>query len=82
MRGKPLNTHSLFVRGERVSAIACISMAGRLDVKTLKGTSEGDTFYTFVHTHLQPQLMPYNGINSHSVVIMDNCSIHHCTRGG
>ena len=21
--------------------------------------------------------MPYNGINPHSVVIMDNCSIHH-----
>ena len=35
MRGKPLKTHSFFVRGERVSAIACISMAGLLDVETL-----------------------------------------------
>ena len=52
MRGKPLKTHSFFVRGERVSAIACISMAGLLDVKTLKGTSDGDTFYSFIHTHL------------------------------
>ena len=76
MTGKPLKTHSFFVRGERVSAIACISMAGLLDVKTLKGTSDGDTFYSFVHTHLLPQLMPYNGTNPHSVVIMD-CSIHH-----
>ncbi len=24
--------------------------------------------------------MPFNGINSHSVVIMDNCSIHHLER--
>ena len=77
MTGKPLKTHSFFVRGERVSAIACISMAGLLDVKTLKGTSDGDTFYSFVHTRLLPQLMPYNGTNPHSVVIMDNCSIHH-----
>ena len=77
MRGKPLRNHSFFVRGECVSAIACISMAGLLDVKTLTGTSDGDTFYSFVQTHLIPQLMPYNGINPHSVVIMDNCSIHH-----
>ena len=54
IRGKPLKTHSFFVHGERVSAIACISMAGLLDVKTLKGTSDGDTFYSFVHTHLLP----------------------------
>lgn len=77
MRGCPLRSHSFFVRGERVSAIACISMAGLLDVKTLTGTSDGDTFYDFVQTYLLPQLMPYNGINPHSVVIMDNCSIHH-----
>lgn len=77
IRGKPLKTHSFFVHGERVSAIACISMAGLLDVKTLKGTSDGDTFYSFIHTHLLPHLMPYNGTNPHSVVVMDNCSIHH-----
>ena len=54
-----------------MSAIACISMAGLLDVKTLKGTSDGDTALS------TPQLMPYNCTNPHSVVIMDNCSIHH-----
>ena len=34
-------------------------------------------FYRFLHTHLLPKLMPYNGINPQSVVILDNCSIHH-----
>lgn len=34
-------------------------------------------FTTFVHDNLLQHLMPYNGINPHSVVIMDNCSIHH-----
>ena len=40
--------------------------------------SDGDIFYEFVQAHLIPQLMPFNGINPHSVVVMDNCSIHHC----
>lgn len=65
------------VRGERVSAIACISVAGLLDVKTVRGTTDGDTFYDFVQTHLLPHLMPFNGVNPHSVVILDNCAIHH-----
>ena len=77
MRGKPLVSHKLLVRGERVSAIACISIAGLLDVMTVKGTTDGDTFYQFVQKYLLPHLLPFNGINPHSVVVMDNCSIHH-----
>ena len=40
-------------------------------------TSNGDTFYDFLHSHLLPQLLPFDGKNPHSVVVMDNCSIHH-----
>ena len=65
------------MRGERVSAVACISIAGLLDVKTVTGNTDGDTFYDFVQTHLLPILQPYNGSNPHSVVLMDNCFIHH-----
>ena len=54
-----------------------MSSAGLLDVKTFQGTANGETFYNFVQTHLLPHLMPYNGINPHSVVVLDNCSIHH-----
>ena len=43
----------------------------------MRGTADGDTFYEFVQTHLLPHLMPFNGINPHSVVILDNCAIHH-----
>ena len=77
IRGKPLQNHTSLVRGERVSAVACISTAGLLDVKTVKGNTDGDIFYEFVQTHLLPILQPYNGSNPHSVMIMDNCSIHH-----
>ena len=27
--------------------------------------------------HLLPHLLPYDGINPHSIVILDNCTIHH-----
>ena len=77
IRGKPLRNHILLVRGERISAVACISISGLLDVKTVTGNTDGDTFYDFVQTHLLPILQPYNGSNPHSVVIMGNCSIHH-----
>jgi len=45
--------------------------------KTVTGTPDGDTFYDFTQTHLLPQLMPYNGINMHTVVVLNNHSIHH-----
>ena len=54
---------------------ANISVSGLLDVKVVKGTVDGEVFY--IQTHLLPHLMPYNGVNPHSVVALDNCSIHH-----
>lgn len=76
MRGKPPVNHQLFARGERISAIACMASCGILDAKLIKGTTDGDIFYEFVKTHL-PHLMPFNGLNPHSVVVLDNCSVHH-----
>ena len=54
-----------------------MSNRGLLDVKTLTGTTDGDSFYEFVNVNLLPHLQPFNGRNIHSVVIMDNCSVHH-----
>lgn len=62
------------MRRERISAVACTSCNGLLDVR---GTTYGDTFYTFVQTHLLPHLLSFDGKNPHSMVVMDNCSIHH-----
>ena len=77
--GIPAKNHTYLVRGERISAIAYMSTAGLVDVKTIHGTANGEVFYNFVRTHLLPHLLPYNGINPHSVVVLDNCSIHHVT---
>ena len=37
----------------------------------------GDRFYEFLRGSLIPVLQPFNGTNSHSILIMDNCSVHH-----
>ena len=69
--------HKFLVRGERVSLTAFISMEGVLDCHIIHGTINGDVFYNFVEKYLLPHLMPFNGENPHSVVIFDNCSVHH-----
>jgi len=38
---------------------------------------DGDVFYDFVCEDLLSKFMPFNGTNDNSVLIMDNCSIHH-----
>lgn len=78
----PLLKETPLVRGNRMSAIAIISTHGLLDVQirsgtTDGGTTDGDVFYKFAEKCLLPQLQPFNGVNEHSVVVMDNCSIHH-----
>ena len=70
--------HHLRVSGKRINAIGIMSCTGVEDVYLTEGNVDGDVFEDFVRTTtLLPLLMPFNGINSHSVVIMDNASIHH-----
>ena len=54
-----------------------MSMTGLHDLYLAEGTMNGDRFTHFISTCLLPVLMPYNGMNQHSIVIMDNASIHH-----
>ena len=77
VRKMRVKKQTMLVRGERFSAIAIMSVHGILDVSIHSGTTNGDIFSEFVQKCLIPQLQPYDGINEHSVVIMDNCAIHH-----
>ena len=43
----------------------------------MTGTVNGDRFYDFLKGTLIPMMQPFYGLNSHSVLIMDNCSVHH-----
>lgn len=77
VRGSPANAHILLSRGKRYSAIPIMSQDGIHDVCLYEGTVNGDRFKEFIQHCLLPILLPFNGINPLSVVIMDNASIHH-----
>ena len=59
------------------SAIAAISTDGFLGADFTVGSVNREKFYDFVCGTLIPEMLPYNGSNSKSIAIMDNCSIHH-----
>ena len=60
-----------------MSATAIMSMNGILDCKTVKHTVNGDTFYELMQVNVLPHFMTFDGMNPHSVLVMDNYSIHH-----
>lgn len=77
LRGRPLRSTRLLVRGERISAIAAMNDEGISAMRLVKGAVNGDEFLDFVERELLPTLMPFDGLNPNSVVILDNCSVHH-----
>ena len=77
VRGIPLCDQRILVRGTRYTAIPIVSLNGINDVFITEGTINGERFLEFVRNVLLPHLRPFNGINPHSIVIMDNASIHH-----
>ena len=72
----PAKVDKLLVCGEHLSAVIFMSTTGVLDCKVVKQSING-ILYDIVQHILLPQLMPYNGSNPLSIVVMDNTSIHH-----
>ena len=60
----------LMIRGEHVTAIAAMSVNGIVAIEIVKGV-DGDS------RSLLSLLMPFNGVNPNSVIILNNCTIHH-----
>ena len=77
LKGCRATTKKLLVRGKRYSTIAAMCIDGILDVYITDKTVNSETFCTFLEQCLLPHLLPFNGVNPRSVVIMDNASIHH-----
>ena len=77
LKGMRAVAHQLRVGGKRINAIGVMSTQGMEDAYIVEENVNGDVFERFVRTSLLPILKPFNGTNSHSVVVMDNASIHH-----
>lgn len=61
-----------------MSVITAITLDGILDYQFIHGTANGNDFGEFVERQLLPHLVPFNGRNSNSIVVMDDAFIHHC----
>lgn len=48
---------------------------GVLDSKVLAGTVDGDVFLQLCRKSSLLNLMPFNGVNPHSIVVLDNASM-------
>ena len=77
LRGKPAKAVSLYGRGKHLSAISAISVEGSFGCHITEGRVDAEVFQQFLDQYLIPKLMPFNGTNPHSVVILDNAAIHH-----
>lgn len=77
LRGKTPKSCQFLSRGERINVIAGMTTEGIQALKIIRRTVDGSLFTDFVEQLLVPILNPFNGTSSNSVVIMDNCSIHH-----
>ena len=70
VRGIPMQKESLFVRGERMSAIAFISTRGVVDLLVRSGTTNGEVFLEFTEKYILPQLQPFVVLSFHLVMVV------------
>ena len=54
-----------------------MSSTGIIALDLTTDTVNGDKFFDFLRGSLIPNMMEFNGMNPRSIVIMDNCSVHH-----
>lgn len=77
LKGEPPVYTRYLHRGERISVIGAMCSDGVLAYKFIKGTVNGERFLDFIQGMLVPEMLPFDGENPRSVIVMDNCSIHH-----
>ena len=77
LRGMPPSFSQLRVGGHRISALPVMTTRGIEDVFTTTGSVNGEDFVQFIRKYILPIILPFNGTNPRSIIIMDNASIHH-----
>ena len=60
-----------------MSAIAAICCDGVLGCQIKEGGVNSEAFRAFLDMELASKLLPFDGTNPRSIVVMDNASIHH-----
>ncbi|RDB20344.1 hypothetical protein Hypma_012691 [Hypsizygus marmoreus] len=73
--GKRCVQRKFFVRGERYSILPILTIDGIITYDIIPGSVTSERFLQFLHEMVIPLTNPYPG--PRSVLILDNCSIHH-----
>lgn len=73
--GQACVRRTLFLRGVRYSVLPALTVDGIIALDIFEGSVTKARFLRFLQEQLIAKLNPYPGRNS--VVIMDNCTIHH-----
>lgn len=74
-RGFTPEHRRLLLRGPRISAVLGMSSQGILALDFTTNTMNGVKFYDYIHGQLIPCMQPFPA--PHSILVVDNCSIHH-----
>ena len=77
LRGERPVCKRLLHRGQRISAITAMCTDGVIALDLQAGTFNGDKFVQFLIGNLIPEMLQFDGSNPRSVLVMDNCTIHH-----
>ena len=77
LRGERPVYHRFLHRGNRVSTITAMCTDGILATEVFYGTLNGERFLDYLRGSLIPEMLPFDGISALSVLVLDNCSVHH-----
>ena len=77
LRGTRAVSHRILSRGKRINVMAAMSTSGIIATNMTSSTVSGDTFFDFLSGTLIPNMLPFDGLNERSVLVLDNCSVHH-----
>ena len=75
LRGEPAVCHRILSRGTRISVMTAMTSDSVLEYEATTGSVNSDKFMDFIRGRLIPNMEPFPG--RHSILILDNCSIHH-----
>ena len=90
--GQPAEISDVFVRGDRYSLVAAMSIEGYLATQVKKGSFDTLSFFSFIVDELVSFLFLFQAVSAnsvvqvplmnpypdkHSVLVLDNCQIHH-----
>ena len=77
LRGVTPLCHRVLCRGRRINAVSAISTNGVLATEFTTSTASGEFFFDFLRGTLLPLMHAFDGQSAQSILVLDNCAIHH-----